>query len=207
MFAAPPNSQGLALLLLLGMLDSAEGECDCNSREFPLRFIELKHLAFKLRDQIVGDPRVSRIPDKLLAPELLKDLAQSAKNHAFGLSANVQGLTRAGGGDTTCVVTMDEAGNAVSWLQSLFDEFGSGVVSESTGIVLHNRLHLASLKKGHANTGAKSPALSHALPCLGRGRRPMPFSYCDPGGPRSTTDPGSDHLQRLGKGNGHSASH
>ena len=150
-YAAPPNSQGLALLLLLGMLSFAQGECDGYPRDFFLRFMAIKHLAFKLRDQIVGEPRISQIPETLLAPESLKNLVQSAQNNDSNLPADAQ-VWRRGGGDTTCVVTMDEAGNAVSWVQSLFDEFGSGIVSESTGIVLHNRLHLASLKKGRPNT-------------------------------------------------------
>ena len=162
-FAAPPNSQGLALLLLLGMLDSAESECEGHPRDFSLRFMALKHRAFKLRDQIVGDPRVARIPEMLLAPESLKNLAHSAQEHTFSLLAYGQGSTRADGGDTTCIVTMDKAGNAVSWVQSLFDEFGSGVVSESTGIVLHNRLHLASLKKGLPNTLAPNHRPFHTL--------------------------------------------
>jgi len=143
-FAAPPNSQGLALLLLLGMLDASRGSEAPLSREFFQRFIELKHVAFRLRDQLVGDPRVARIPENLLTPASFAEFANNAPQ-----TDKERG--KAGGGDTTCVVAMDEAGNAVSWVQSLFEEFGSGVLSESTGIVLHNRLHLASLEEGHPN--------------------------------------------------------
>ena len=75
-FAAPPNSQGLALLLLLGMLNFAEGKCDAYPRDFFLRFMAIKHLAFKLRDQLVGEPRIAHIPETLLAPESLKNRVQ-----------------------------------------------------------------------------------------------------------------------------------
>jgi gamma-glutamyltranspeptidase/glutathione hydrolase len=51
----------------------------------------------------------------------------------------------AGGGDTSTLVVVDRWGNAMAWVQSLFDEFGSGIVSPSTGIVMHNRLHLEQL--------------------------------------------------------------
>ena len=45
---------------------------------------------------------------------------------------------------------IDKYGNAVSWVQSLFEEFGSGIVSPNTGIVFHNRMYLEKIsKKGH----------------------------------------------------------
>ena len=145
-FAAPPNTQGLALLLLLGMLDASKGSEAPLSRDFFRRFIELKHVAFRLRDQLVGDPKVARIPENLLTHLSIAELAKKADSQATRQPSGI------GGGDTTCVVTMDESGNAVSWVQSLFEEFGSGILSEATGIVLHNRLHLASLEEGHPNT-------------------------------------------------------
>ena len=53
--------------------------------------------------------------------------------------------TRAGGGDTSTFVVIDRNGQAVSWVQSLFEEFGSGVVCPDQGIVLHNRAALEQL--------------------------------------------------------------
>jgi len=146
-FAAPPNSQGLALLLLLGMLDASEARVKPFSKNFFRRFIELKQVAFEFRDRLVGDPHIVRIPENLFTSASLAELARSAQTDEKS-GAQV----KTGGGDTTCVVAIDEAGNAVSWVQSLFEEFGSGILSESTGIVLHNRLHLASLEEGHPNT-------------------------------------------------------
>lgn len=161
-FVAPPNSQGLALLLLLGMLDAGRDGSSRHPGEFLLRFVELKGLAFHLRDRHVGDPGLARIPEDLLAPTGLAELARAARK-AFPRIAGDGQRSAAGGGDTTCVVAMDKAGNAASWVQSLFEEFGSGVASESTGIVLHNRLHLAGLREGHPNTLAPGRRPFHTL--------------------------------------------
>lgn len=133
---APPNSQGVALALLLGMTGQplAGGRSD----EFnPRDFMALKRAAFELRDAYVCDPRRSTLPADLLTDASLQALAERA------ITAEAE--TRGGGGDTSTLVVMDAEGNAVSWVQSLFEEFGSGVVSESTGVVAHNRLCLERL--------------------------------------------------------------
>ena len=49
------------------------------------------------------------------------------------------------------MVVVDKQGNAVSWVQSLFEEFGSGVVSPRTGVVLHNRLYLEKISGNYDN--------------------------------------------------------
>ena len=54
-------------------------------------------------------------------------------------------------GDTSTLVTVDKMGNAVCWVQSLFEEFGSGIVSPTTGIVLHNRLYLEKITGKYKN--------------------------------------------------------
>src|SRR5262249_20208306 len=102
----------------------------------PKRFLEIKRVAFGLRDRHVGDPSRSGDVAPLLDPGVLRaSLDRSLAEHSMP----------AGGGDTSTLVVVDRWGNAVAWVQSLFDEFGSGIVSPSTGIVMHNRLHLEQL--------------------------------------------------------------
>lgn len=128
--AAPPNSQGLALLALLGILDQTELPADEGA--LLAQFLAAKLTAFAWRDRYVGDPDRFSLPPGLLDREsLLK-----AMNELASMSVGSSG----GGGDTSSLVVIDRDGNAVSWVQSLFEAFGSGVVSEQTGIVLHNRL-------------------------------------------------------------------
>lgn len=133
---APPNSQGLALALLLGL--SEQGPDDHRGRGFePGSYLPIKRVAFELRDAYACDPARSALPDDLLGASSLRALAARA--------GAGEAEARGGGGDTSTLVVIDADGNAVSWVQSLFEPFGSGVVSESTGVVLHNRLQLERL--------------------------------------------------------------
>jgi len=139
LFACPPNTQGMVLLLLLGLLQ--ESRVSADSPDFPAAFIQAKKIAFRERDQYLGDPQSAAMPTDLLAPRRLSELCTA--------DAAIPATTlRAGSGDTTCLVAMDAEGNAVSWIQSLYDEFGSQVCSLETGIVLQNRLCQASLTRG-----------------------------------------------------------
>lgn len=137
--AAPPNAQGIALAVLSGLADL---EAERTGRAAPLRpadFLKWKSIAFAVRAETAGDPDRLPRPDRLLhRNELLRLERDAAPTDALSPAA----------GDTSTLVAIDRHGNAVSWVQSLFAEFGSGVVSSSTGIVMHNRLALQTLSEG-----------------------------------------------------------
>ena len=76
-----------------------------------------------MRDLYCVDPSTSKINQKIIN--------NTNNNYLKKIS-----------GDTSTLVVVDKQGNAVSWVQSLFEEFGSGVVSPRSGIILHNRLYL-----------------------------------------------------------------
>jgi gamma-glutamyltranspeptidase/glutathione hydrolase len=102
----------------------------------PIAHLLRKGQAFELRDSYCADPRRVALPSGLLEPQNLARLA-------LGTPGAVE--FRAGGGDTSTFVVVDKEGRAVSWVQSLFEEFGSGVVCPDHGIVLHNRAALERL--------------------------------------------------------------
>jgi gamma-glutamyltranspeptidase/glutathione hydrolase len=136
---APPNSQGLALGLLAGLWDVLRHAPEAAQGLEPALYMRIKRLAFKYRDRHAVDPaRGNTCPADLFSPERLAAMLQSE-------TAPLDFEARAGGGDTSTLVVVDRWGNAVSWVQSLFEDFGSGVVSPATGIVMHNRLYLESL--------------------------------------------------------------
>ncbi|MCC7272310.1 MAG: gamma-glutamyltransferase, partial [Alphaproteobacteria bacterium] len=137
--AAPPNSQGLALLAMLRLaeLEGGGGAPDGSDPLLdPATHLARKVRAFALRDAYCADPRRIALPQDLLEPGRLA---------ATGPGIAGAAMARSGGGDTSTFVVVDRHGAAVSWVQSLFEEFGSGVAIADHGIVLHNRAALERL--------------------------------------------------------------
>jgi gamma-glutamyltranspeptidase/glutathione hydrolase len=135
---APPNSQGLALLAMLGLSEAQHSSPlkDGSDPLFdPTDYLLRKIAAFTLRDRYCADPRRISLPPNLLSAEALATLpfTQSATSSSHST------------GDTSTLVVLDSEGNAVSWVQSLFESFGSGIACASHGIVLHNRAMLETL--------------------------------------------------------------
>jgi gamma-glutamyltranspeptidase/glutathione hydrolase len=73
------------------------------------------------------------------------------------------GLTNTGGGDTIYLSVIDKDGNIVSLIQSLFGNFGSGLVAPGTGIMLHNRGGLFTLDEKHVNVLAPHKRPLHTI--------------------------------------------
>ena len=137
--AAPPNAQGLALLAMLGLTEARPAPPPRDGSDpliDPVAHLMRKAKAFELRDAYCTDPRRIALPADLLEARNLATMA---------LGGTTTAQARAGGGDTSTFVVIDRNGQAVSWVQSLFDEFGSCVVCPDHGIVLHNRAGLERL--------------------------------------------------------------
>lgn len=157
-FAMPPNSQGIAQLSQMGMAKHFDlREMGHNSADYLHTMIEFKKLAFADRDRWVADPAFEPAPlDQLLDPDYLSRRAglvgsAAADDVEPGLNAESVSLIGDGEGDTVYMMAVDRWGNAVSWIQSLFSTFGSGLVEPETGIVLQNRGALFTLEPDHPN--------------------------------------------------------
>jgi gamma-glutamyltranspeptidase / glutathione hydrolase len=138
-YAAPPNSQGLALLAMLGIAQAQHLSPPRTGPDpliDPIGHLDVKMRAFELRDAYCTDPRRVALPPGILSARHLSKIA--AGNDA-------PAAVRGGGGDTSTFVVIDKDGHAISWVQSLFAEFGSGIVCPDHGIVLHNRAALQTL--------------------------------------------------------------
>ncbi len=150
-YQSAPNSQGLAALLALNILEGWDlGHLGFLSPEVVHRQVEAIKLAFADRDRYIADPDFVEVPAAaLLSKEYagrrrgLIDLRRATAWHRVP-----SGDAR---GDTINLCTADTEGNAVSLIQSLYFGFGSGVVAGDTGILLHNRGAYFSLDPSHTN--------------------------------------------------------
>lgn len=139
---APPNSQGIALAVMAGLCDLDRAAANTVVPLEPLAFLQRKEIAFGCRAQIDDVAFAGNAAEALTEKGLRRLLADRDPNPGS------RRWMKNAGGDTSTLVVMDRWGNAVSWVQSLFEDFGSGVVSPSTGIVMHSRLSLQGLYPG-----------------------------------------------------------
>jgi len=126
------------------------------------RAIEAARLAYRDRDAFLADPGFEDVPvKKLLSREYLASLRNSISDtHA------IQNLPAAGEAlqpphrDTVYLCVVDKDGNACSFINSLFQSFGSGILAEGSGVMLQNRGFGFRVQRGHPN-------------CIAGGKRPM----------------------------------
>jgi gamma-glutamyltranspeptidase/glutathione hydrolase len=147
LYNLPPPTVGVASLLILGIyerLKVARGE----TVEHAHGLIEATKRAYAIRDRVVTDPRhVTVDPAAFLTPSALdRESAAIDMRRAAPFP-----LPRPADGDTIWMGAIDRNGLAVSYIQSLFWEFGSGCVLPATGILWQNRALGLSLDPASAN--------------------------------------------------------
>src|SRR5690606_5055586 len=153
------------------------GICERLGRVTPESFehvhaiVEASKRAFRLRDNVLTDfDRLKHDPASFLTPEALDREAK-----AVSMTRAAPWPRPAGEGDTIWLGAADSSGLSVSYIQSLYFEFGSGCVLPRTGIVMQNRGCAFSLDAGAANPlepGRKPPhTLSAAFAELRDGRQ------------------------------------
>ena len=147
-YELPPPTQGLAALAMLARLNELQPEELKPGREFVAHLKRIRDQCYPLRDRWITDPDFAIIP----APPFL-DPAYAAAPGA--------GLRE--GGDTTYLCAADEHGNLVSLIQSVAFDFGSGIVAETTGMLLQNRGSYFSLAPGHVNRLEPRKRTMHTL--------------------------------------------
>lgn len=154
---APPT-QGLVSLAILGILDRFD-LAKCDEIQTIHRIVEATKLAFSLRDQHITDPKDIDVDlQQLLAASHLDSLGQQLDTE----------LAAAWGepllpGDTVWMGVTDQFGYSVSFIQSIYHEFGSGVVIPKTGILWQNRGAAFSLETGHPHCLAPRKYPFHTL--------------------------------------------
>ncbi|MCS6924141.1 MAG: gamma-glutamyltransferase [Fimbriimonadales bacterium] len=144
----PPVSQGIILLEALALLDGFSlREMEAAQRAHLM--VEAIKCAYADRWAFVGDPRFTRFKaESLLSPEFVRERRTTlSMERAVPLYA--PGKLR--DTNTTYFCVADKDGNAISFIQSVYHPFGSGVVVEGTGILLNNRMRGFSLQPDSPN--------------------------------------------------------
>ncbi len=145
----PPNGQGIAAQIALGILARTElAELPVDSVAALHLQLEAKKLAFADLEAYVADlDHMPFDPNALLADDYLDERARLLDRERA--TAPVKGVPAAGG--TVYLTTADASGMMVSYIQSNYMGFGSGVVVPDTGISLQNRGAGFILERGHPN--------------------------------------------------------
>jgi gamma-glutamyltranspeptidase/glutathione hydrolase len=147
-YEIPPPGQGVAALEMLNILEGFDlGALSPVSAERIHLEVEAKKLAFEDLREKIGDPEFSEIPTREL---LSKDYAARLRELISPTRATAS-VTSDLGSDTTYLCAVDAEGNGCSFINSLYDRFGSGIVAGSTGVCLHNRGRAFHLVPGHPN--------------------------------------------------------
>jgi gamma-glutamyltranspeptidase/glutathione hydrolase len=171
----PPNTQGVVALEMLNVLEGFDLKSAGHNRAAYLHLlVEAKKIAFADRDAWLADPAAT--PPEALRRMLAKEYAaerrkeinpeRAARDYKpmtiAGASASVDERPQAHG-DTIYLTAADKDGNVISLIQSIYESFGAGIVAGDTGIALHNRGNLFSLRSGHPNALAPGKRPFHTL--------------------------------------------
>jgi len=159
----PPNSQGLAALLGLNLLEgfSISELPPLSARRLHL-MIEAMRLAFADARWYVADPAFNPAPvDRLLSKEYAAERRRLIGTRRAALGVSPHDLRP--GADTVYLSVVDGDGNACSFINSNYMGFGTGIVPSGWGFSLQNRGHNFSLDPEHPNALAPGKRPYHTI--------------------------------------------
>jgi gamma-glutamyltranspeptidase/glutathione hydrolase len=177
-YECPPNGQGIVALIMLNLLSGF----DLSSLE-PLGAerlhleVEAGRLAFRDRDALIADPSLVEVPvERLLSADYADELRGFiSPDRAIG---NMPPAGLPSHPDTVYFSIVDRDRNAVSFINSTFHGFGSGLASPQSGVMLQNRGAGFVIEPGHPNCIAPGKRPMHTIipgMALEGGRAVMPF--------------------------------
>jgi len=155
----PPNGVGLTAQVILNLMERFDlGDLDPHGTERFHLEMEASRIGYAIRDAHIGDPSTMGVSaealiDKAWAKGLAATIDRTKRNETLpSADPNFQS-------DTIYLSCVDRDGMAVSLINSIFKGFGSGIVTDKTGIILQNRGAGFRVLPGHPNTieGGKRP--------------------------------------------------
>ena len=178
LYNTPPPTQGLASLIILALFDRLR-VADAESFEHVHGLIETAKRALRVRDTYIADPdRLAHPPDRYLVKAFLDEQAAGIDRRKAGPWSAPSAT-----GDTIWMGAGDASGLVVSYIQSLYWEFGSGVVLPRTGVLMQNRGTGFNLRPGSRNRVEPGKLPPHTLnPALAMLRDGRVMAYGTMGG-------------------------
>ncbi len=161
----PPNGSGLMVLMMLGLLERLKTPADPLSALRLHRHAEAARLVFRDRDAFLADPAQCPVPvERLLSPAYLDALAALIDDTRALPRLPLPGeAVLPAHEDTVYVSVVDRDGNACSFINSLFQSFGSGILAAQDGVLFHNRGFSFTLEAGHPNALAPFKRPMHTI--------------------------------------------
>jgi gamma-glutamyltranspeptidase/glutathione hydrolase len=153
-YGMPPPTQGAASLMIVGLFDRVAPE-RADEFDYVHRLVEATKRAFLLRERLCVDPAHATMD----AAALLQPGALAERANRIDLTHAMPWPHAGDPGDTVWLGAIDGEGRAVSFIQSVYWEFGSGVLLPETGVLWHNRGTSFSLDPAHCN-----PLMPHRRP-------------------------------------------
>ena len=176
-YECPPANQGLTALMILKTLEgyALGGEGFGEADRLHL-IAEATKAAYHIRDTRIGDPDFTKVDvEKYLSPEWAERTRRDIRLDRALPPQHWDGIEHK---DTIYMCVVDRDGNAVSFINSLFSSFGTGIVGPESGVILHNRGSGFRTIPGHPNAIAPKKRPFHTLipgMLVKDGRAVMPF--------------------------------
>ena len=175
-YECPPNGQGVVALTILNILSRFKAKPDPLDIDNLHVEIEATRLAYAARDAFLGDPGLAEVPvDYLLSDRLADELAAKIDlSHAIEYLPSFAGAEHK---DTVYIAVVDEERNAVSFINSLFNTYGSGLMSPKSGVMFQNRGQGFVLRRGPNEIAPGKRPIHTIIPGMAgeNGRVFMPF--------------------------------
>jgi len=176
-YECPPNGQGLIALMILRTLEAYRlGDAGWSEADRHHLLAEATKAAYRARDAFLGDPETMTIP----VDEFLSDACAERTRARIRLDRASEPVDwdEPEHKDTVYLAVVDRDRNAISFINSLFHEFGSGITAPQSGVLLHSRGHMFRTIPGHPNAiGPRKRPLHTIIPgiLMKDDRAVMPF--------------------------------
>ena len=164
LYQTPAPTQGFTLIEMLNLIETLDiRKTGFLGPDHVHLLVQAKQIAYHDRDRYLGDPDFSDVPLARLTSKAYADERRALMDPAHALPWDKVPSYGSLTGDTVYIATVDEEGNAVSLIHSLFGAFGSTVVAGDTGVLLQNRSAYFSLDPSHPNSLAPGKIPVHTL--------------------------------------------